>query len=158
MPLLCPKTCLRYAFKRLRFLLHRVNRSSTHPLFSLRYHFPDGLDNCVAVPTFGVEMPHRDAKRVVRTPSSTASTMMGLLVIIAWHDHCYYHYPHYSYSCSYRHYVHHEVIYSCTGTHVLSLLLDSCSQSPCDCIAVWAGPVVPSMGRLSINGHCLVGC
>ena len=25
-------------------------------------------------------------------------------------------------------------------------------------IAVWAGPVVPSMGRLSINGHCLVGC
>ena len=23
MPLLCPKTCLRYAFKRLRFFLHR---------------------------------------------------------------------------------------------------------------------------------------
>ena len=58
---------------------------------SSRYHFPDGLDSCVAVPTFGVEMSHRDAKRVVWTPSSTASTMMGLLVIIAWHDHCYYH-------------------------------------------------------------------
>ena len=43
---------------------------------SSRYHFPDGLDNCVAVPTFGVEMSHRDAKRVVWTPSSTASAMI----------------------------------------------------------------------------------
>ena len=43
-----------------------AKRSSTDPLFSSRYHFPDGLDNCVAVPTFGVEMPHRDAKRILR--------------------------------------------------------------------------------------------